>query len=209
MLIAKLIKKTLPLQGFCVAHVTMSGDGLVVVIVPDARYSPRCGRCGTPGTYRDRRRTRRFQHVPLWGMPVMLFYAPRRVRCASCEGVYVEAMPWTAGKWRMTVAFAVFLATWAQELPWSKVAERFGCSWGTVNNAVAYVVEYGLAHRELTAVRQIGVDELSRKKGHVYLTNVYDLERGVLIWSGEGRTKATLEAFFAFLGSPAVGSCLL
>ena len=102
MLIAQLIKKTLPLQGFCVAHVAPSGDGLVVVIVPDARYSPRCGRCGTPGAYRDRRRTRRFQHVPLWGIPVMVFYAPRRVWCGSCEGVHVEAMPWTAGKRRMT-----------------------------------------------------------------------------------------------------------
>ena len=100
----------------------------------------------------------------------------------------------------MTVALAVFLATWAKELPWARVATLFRCSWGTVNNAVAYVVDHGLAHRDLSAITHIGIDEISRKRGHVYLTNVYDLERGVLIWSGEGRTKATLEAFFAFLG---------
>jgi transposase len=34
----------------------------------------------------------------------------------------------------------------------------------------------------------------------VYLTNVYDLKTGSLIWSGEGRTKDTLTDFFKFFG---------
>ena len=208
MLIAQLIKKTLPLQGFCVADVRQSGDELVAVLVSDRRYGPRCGRCGQPGTYRDTRPMRRFHHVPLWGMTVWLLYAPRRVQCGGCGGLYVEAMPWATGKRRMTVALAVFLATWAKELPWARVATLFRCSWGTVNNAVAYVVDHGLAHRDLSAITHIGIDEISRKRGHVYLTNVYDLERGVLIWSGEGRTKATLEAFFAFLGPATPGRVL-
>jgi transposase len=46
----------------------------------------------------------------------------------------------------------------------------------------------------------IGVDEISRKRGHVYVTNVYDLQRKRLVWSGEGRSKETLEGFFEFLG---------
>ena len=58
----------------------------------------------------------------------------------------------------------------------------------------------GLAHRDLTGVTHIGIDEISRKKGHVYVTNVYDLARKRLLWSGEGRREATLEAFFDFLG---------
>lgn len=138
--------------------------------------------------------------MPLWGIPVVLEYAPRRVWCSVCDGIYVERMGWAAGKRRQTRALAVFLATWAKELPWARVAKLFGCSWGTVASAVDYVVAYGLANRSLDEVRLIGVDEISRKRGHVYLTNVYDLERGTLLWSGEGRTKATLEAFFEFLG---------
>jgi len=42
----------------------------------------------------------------------------------------------------------------------------------------------------------IGIDELSRRKGHVYVTNVYGLEGKHLIWSGEGRGQDTLRAFF-------------
>jgi len=57
-------------------------------------------------------------------------------------------------------------------------------------------VVYGLAHRNLTNVTHIGIDEISRKRGHVYVTNVYDLNSRRLLWSGEGRAKKTLEGFF-------------
>jgi len=62
------------------------------------------------------------------------------------------------------------------------------------------VVVFGLARRDLSGVTHIGIDEISRQKGHVYLTNVYDLKSGTLIWSGEGRTRETLHAFFDFFG---------
>ena len=38
------------------------------------------------------------------------------------------------------------------------------------------------------------------QRGHVYVTNVYDLARKRLVWSGPGRTQDTLHAFFDFLG---------
>jgi len=200
MLVSQLITTTLPLQGFRVMGVAKTGNELIARIVPDKRCKPLCSHCGGTGRHRDTRGDRRFQHVPLWNIAVVLVYAPRRVWCSACQGIYVERLPWAAGKRRQTRALAIFLATWAKELPWSRVATLFRCSWGTVASAVGYVVEYGLANRSLDSIRLIGVDEISRKRGHVYLTNVYDLEHGILLWSGEGRTKETLEEFFRFLG---------
>jgi transposase len=78
----------------------------------------------------------------------------------------VESMPWAAGKKRLTKAFAVALATWAKALPWLQVARQFQCSWGTVAAAVAYVVAFGLARRDLSGITHIGNDEISRQKGH-------------------------------------------
>jgi len=156
------------------------------------------------GTYRDTRRPRHFRHVPLWGIPVRLVYAPRRVWCVPCAGVHVEALHWAVGTQRCTRALLVTIATWTRVLPWQQVATLFGCAWGTVERAVEAAVEaavvYGLAHRDVTGVTHIGIDEISRRKGHVYVTNVYDLTRKRLLWSGEGRTRATLEAFVDFLG---------
>ena len=200
MLIKQLIKQTVDMQGFCVQSVEKATTGFMVKIIPDNRFTPRCGHCGEPGVYRDRRPVRFFRHVPLWGMQVCFSYAPRRLSCPKCCTIRVERLPWVTGKQRFTTAFACFLATWARLLPWLVVARIFKCSWGTVAAAVDTVVEHGLANRDLTGIKQIGIDEISRKKGHVYLTNVYDLESKTLIWSGEGRTKDTLRQFFNFLG---------
>ena len=201
MLIESLVKATVELQGFRVMAVTGDTAGLVATIGPDRRYAPRCGRCLDPAPYRDTRPTRRFRHVPMWGIAVELQYAPRRVRCARCEGVHVEAMPWVSGKQRMTRALMVTLASWTRVLPWKQVARLFRCAWGTVASAVDEAVAYGLAHRDLDGLTHIGIDEISRKRGHVYVTNVYDLKHKRLVWSGEGRSKETLEAFFDFLGA--------
>jgi len=138
--------------------------------------------------------------TPLWGIAVALRYAPRRVRCARCAGVHVESMPWVSGKQQMTQALVVTLATWAWALPWQQVARLFRCSWGTVATAVEEAIAYGFAHRDLDNLTHIGIDEISRKRGHVYVTNVYDLEHKRLVWSGEGRSQETFEAFFDFLG---------
>lgn len=200
MLIESLIKDTVEMQGFRVESVNGDRAGLVATVAPDRRYTPRCGRCGERGRYRDTRTTRRFRHVPLWGIAVWLEYAPRRVSCRHCEGIHVEAMPWVSGKQRFTRALMVTVATWTRVLAWQQVATLFRCSWGTVAAAVEQAVSYGLAHRDLSGVTHIGIDEISRKKGHVYVTNVYDLTQKRLLWSGDGRSEATLEAFFEFLG---------
>ena len=200
MLLERLVKATVELQGFRVVTVTGDAGGLVAELAPDRRFVPRCGQCGTRGAYRDTRPVRRFRHVPLWGIPVALRYAPRRVGCPRCAGVHVESMPGVRGKQQMTHALLVTLATWARALPWEQVARLFRCSWGTVATAVEEAVAFGLAHRDLDHLTHIGIDEISRKRGHVYGTNVYDLARKRLVWSGEGRTTDTLNAFFDFLG---------
>ena len=195
-----LVKETVELQGFRVVEVTGGVSGLVAMIAPDKRFSPRCSQCVEPAPYRDTRPQRRFRHVPMWEIPVELRYAPRRVSCPRCEGVHVETMPWVNGKQRMTRALMVTLAIWTRVLPWKQVAQLFRCTWGTVATAVEEAVAYGLANRDLEGLTHIGIDEISRKRGHVYVTNVYDLRSKRLVWSGEEPSKETLEAFFEFLG---------
>lgn len=198
--VKSLIRETISLQGFRIDSVDRFSFGISIKIVPDNRFNPCCGKCSKPGKYRDLRNERQFKHVPIWGIPVMLIYSPRRVSCKHCQGIYVEAMPWAAGKRRLTTAFVCYLATWAKILPWLEVARLCQCSWGTVASAVDFVVKYGLENRDLSGITHIGIDEISRKKGHQYLTNVYDLKTKTLLWSGEGRSAETLSQFFDFLG---------
>jgi hypothetical protein len=51
-------------------------------------------------------------------------------------------------------------------------------------------------NRKRPPVHVLGIDEVSRRKGQVYLTVVYDLERRVLLWVGEDRTEEAVKKFF-------------
>lgn len=131
-----------------------------------------------------------------------LRYRPARVACSGCGSPKVEVIPWAMGKSRLSRPLIVGLATWSRLLAWDVVAGLFGVSWWNVVQAVEYAVAYGLARRDLSTVRFLGIDELSRRRGHIYHTNVYDIgaDPKHLIWSKEGRDMKTVQAFFNFLG---------
>lgn len=160
-----------------------------------------CSGCARRGVCYDRRAMRRYQHVPLWNIAVFFVYAPRRVACVSC-GVRVEQVPWSSGKHRQTSSFAWFLAAWSKRLSWKEVASTFGTSWDTVYRSVEMAVRWGRAHMKLSGIEAIGIDEIAYKKGHHYLTLVYQLDAGArrLLWVGEKRKIKTLMKFFRWLG---------
>jgi transposase len=139
--------------------------------------------------------------VPLWGLVVSLVYAMRRVDCPRC-GVTVEMVPWAAGKMQTTHALVWFLASWAKVLSWKETARRFRTSWDTVFRCVEHAVRWGLEHRSLDGIGSIGVDELSWRKRHKYLTLVYQLDHGRrrLLHIARDRTAKSFNGFFDMLG---------
>ena len=175
---------------------------LEVQVRPRANGQPTCSRCGfrRPG-YDTLSPPRRFQFVPLWGILVFFVYSMRRVDCPGC-GVVVEAVPWATGKQQLTSTYAWFLAGWAKKLSWTEVATSFHTSWDTVYRAVRTAVDWGLEHRDLSAVRAIGIDEVLWKRGYGFLTVVYQIDKGTrrLLWVGENRRVKTLLKFFRNFG---------
>lgn len=176
-------------------------EALVLDIEPRRNSQPTCPECGKRRSMYDRQPARLFEYVPIWAFKVYFRYAPRRVRC-PLHGVKVEALPWGYGKERMTFSYQVYLARWAKRLSWQETADIFETSWDTVFRAVKFVVDYGLTHRSLEGVTEIGVDEIAVFKGHKYLTLVYQLNAGArrLLWCGPERRVKTLLRFFREFG---------
>jgi len=174
---------------------------LQIEIRPRAHSRPQCSGCGETGPGYDTLPQRAFEYVPLWGIRVFLLYAPRRVECGRC-GVRVEKMPWAEGKQTLTRSYMQFLATWARRVSWQEVARFFHTSWEQVFRSVSWMVEWGLAHRELTGIRALGIDEVLFHRGHRYLTVVYQIDAQAkrLLWVGVERTSQTLLRFFRFFG---------
>lgn len=172
-----------------------------VPIRPRANGRPICSQCGRRAPGYDRLRPRRFEFVPLWQIAVVFVYALRRVNCPRC-GVVVERVPWSQGKSRLTIAYQWFLAGWAKRLAWKEVARIFSTTWEHVRNSVDYAVRWGLVHRDLAGVTAIGVDEIQWRRGHHYLTLVYQIDSHCkrLLWIGKERTEASLRTGMELLG---------
>jgi transposase len=180
----------------------IDGDRVLVVeIWPRRNSRPICSGCQRAGPGYDTLAARLFEFVPLWGIAVFFSYVMRRVDCRRC-GVKVEAVPWAEGKHTLTRAYMQFLAGWARRLSWKEVAEIFHTSWEKVFRSVEWIVEWGLANRDLSAITAIGVDELLWRKGHQYVTVVYQIDAHAkrLLWVGQDRTLATLYRFFREFG---------
>ena len=192
-------------KSFVYKKVQLVNDGdssyLEVTIVPRKNSQGICSGCFKPGPCYDHLPLRRFEFVPLWNIMVFFCYRMRRINCKTC-GIKVESVPWSDGKQTMTKALMYFLASWAKKLSWQETANSFNTSWQKVFAAVKYVVSWGLSNRKLDNVESIGVDEVAWKKGHQYLTLVYQIDKGCsrLIWIGKDRTVKTFLRFFRFFG---------
>lgn len=176
---------------------------LLVPLAPRSNSHPECSGCGRRGsTYDQLPQERRFEYVPLWGIVVYFVYRMRRVNCKAC-GVTVERVPWCEGKNHQTTTYRWFLARWARRLSWSEVGRIFHTSWDSVCRAVEYAVTWGLAHRDLSGITAVGIDEVAWKKGHKYLTLVYDISGSVkrLLAISEERTEASLRSCLLSLGT--------
>jgi transposase len=204
-----LLNRVHPVKGFVYGKLRQVKDdavpnGVRIEVELRARKGSRglCSICGEAGPGYDRLPVRAFDFVPLWGIAVTLLYALRRIDCPRC-GVKVERVPWCepGSKSPMTTAMTVFLARWARLLSWWQVSVVFGVSWDSVYRAVQQVVAYGLAHRDLSGIKAIGVDEVAYAKGHKYLTLVYQLNGDCrrLLHISKGRSVKGLLGFFRML----------
>lgn len=191
--IEKLVKASLKIKDHKVISCTLDST-LRITFAASQRRSLPCSICGRRAHRHDRLKEREWKHVPLWGFPVTFIYRAWRVRCPQC-GIRREALPWAIGKEHLTRAFVVTLTMWAKLLPIETVATLFAVSWNTVSAAVRAAVNDGLSKRALGTIVHIGIDEISRRKGHTYMTQVYDLDTKRLLWSGEGRAEETLGSF--------------
>ena len=83
----------------------------------------------------------------------------------------------------------------------SAVAELMRIAWRSVGSILERVcAEARRRHDLLDGLRRIGIDEISHKKGHRYLTVVVDHHTGRLVWAAAGRDRKTVLAFFDALG---------
>jgi transposase len=176
-------------------------DAVVAMVRPTRSRRRRCAVCQRRCSgYDQGEGRRRWRGLDLGVVRVFLEADAPRVRCPA-HGVVVAAVPWARhGAW-FTRAFEDTAAWLAVHTSRVAVAELLRVAWRTVGRMVTRVAqEAGQDIDRLEGLRRIGIDEISYRKGHRYLTVVVDHDTGRLVWAAPGHDEQTLERFFDALG---------
>jgi transposase len=197
--VTTLLRSLLGLEGTRVLDVDFDEQGLVVDVAPSWRKG-RCSECGQPCPGYDRDRGRRWRHLDLAGMTLHLRYDTRRVECPKC-GVKVEQVPWAETSSWFTRPFEDHVGYLAQRCDKTTVSDMMRVAWDTVGTIIQRVVARRQRPDVLDGLTHIGVDELSYRRHHEYITVVVDHKRGHVVWAQPGKNAETLKAFFDELGT--------
>ncbi len=125
-----------------------------------------------------------------------------RVRCRE-HGVVVAHVPWATHGAGHTHTFDAQVAWLATKTSKAAATELMRIAWRTVGAIIARVwdaAEAAAASDGLDGLRRIGIDEIAYRRNMRYLTVVVDHDTGILVWAGEGRSRAALKPFFDRLG---------
>ena len=200
---ARVWKRLLGVEHTVVEEVVFDeeADAVVAMVRPTRSRRRRCAVCQRRCSgYDQGEGRRRWRGLDLGVVRVFLEADAPRVRCPA-HGVVVAAVPWARhGAW-FTRAFEDTAAWLAVHTSRVAVAELLRVAWRTVGRMVTRVAqEAGQDIDRLEGLRRIGIDEISYRKGHRYLTVVVDHDTGRLVWAAPGHDEQTLERFFDALG---------
>jgi transposase len=195
-------KRLLRLPGVTVRSVEFTNVAVIVTVALRRRrlVCPECS-FSTRARYDSRPVESRWRHLDVgsWRLEVR---ANLRRLCCPDHGVRTEAVPFArpVEESGFTADFEALVAWLATRMDKTAVTRLVRISWRTVGRICERVVTDELDPHRLDGLFEIGVDEISWRRHHHYLTLVADHRRGKVVWGKAGRDAATLDAFFDELG---------
>lgn len=192
MQIRKVFQHLLRLQGVRVTNVEFHVDAYVIFVdvlaTGRGRACSRCHRRSMAGVY-DSKSGRLWRHLDLGPWEVYLRATTHRFECRHCRAVVTEELPWTELGSAFTRDFEDLVAYFAQKTNKTVVGNHMKIAWPTVGNIVERTVRRRGMPLERRELYFIGVDEISYRKHHKYLTIVADHVSGEVVWGGDGKTR--------------------
>lgn len=138
---------------------------------------------------------RTWRDVRVCGWSVFFRYCPREIKCPT-HGRQQEAIPWADSYARVTYRLEFLILTYSQLMTQKAAAELLRTPRSTFSDILHRTITRIREGHRIRGLKSIGVDEISYKKGHKYVTVVYDLERSCVVWVGKGKDRASIDRFF-------------
>lgn len=192
--------RLLRLPGVIVRDVRFDSD-CVIVQVALRRRRLRCPACAfsTPHRHDVRPVDSVWRHLDLGTWRLEVRARLRRLVCPT-HGVRTEQVPFARAGCDFTRDFEHLVAWLATRTDKTTITRQLRIHWRTVGRIVQRVCADELDPDRLDGLFEIGIDEVSWRKGHRYLTLVADHRRRQIVWGAEGASAATADLFYKELG---------
>ena len=193
--------RLLALPGTTVRHVLFQ-PARITVTVALRRHRLACADCSysTRARYDTRTVESSWRHLDLGRWRLIIRARLRRIDCRD-HGVRSEQVPFARVESGFTRDFEDLVAWLATRMDKTAVTRLVRIAWQTV----AAVCQRGVADEldpgRLEALFEIGIDEVSWRKQHRYLTLVTDHRSGKVVGGPQGKDTATCDRLFAELGT--------
>lgn len=154
-----------------------------------------CPECGKELPLNDHTDERVWRHLDSCQFMTYLHAKPPRINCPQ-HGAKQVKLPWAEPHSRFTALFERLAIDLLKAADVLSAAAILRISWDEAQYIMERAVRRGLAAKNKEPIQRIGVDEKAIAKGHKYMTLVSDLDRGVVDYVGDGRTKECLDGYF-------------
>jgi transposase len=155
-----------------------------------------CPVCDREAPRYDKRR-RQWRHLDTCQYQTYVIADVPRVNCPE-HGCLLIDVPWAERRSRFTLMFEALIIGWLLDSSIAAVARHFALSWNAVDGIMRRAVARGVTRRKRLKIKRIGVDEVSFKKRHDYVTVITNRDGHVLAVEDD-RAKSSLRAFYETL----------
>lgn len=166
---------------------------------PQLWETVRCPKDGGQAFCYDHTEELTWRHLNVFQHRCVITCRLPRGKCRQCDHVFRVRPPWEGLSTHFTKEFEAFALLLMREMPVSKVAALVGESDTRLWRMLFRQVDAAYAEADFSNVCCVGVDEMSIRKGHDYLSVFADLVKRRVLFATEGKDKATWVKFLEAL----------
>jgi len=156
-----------------------------------------CPETGEPSPVHDTAE-RRWRHLDFFQHQAFLVAPVPRVRCPDGK-VRTVSVPWARPGSGFTLLFEALIMTLAPEMPVRAMAALVGEHDTRLWRVIHHYVDAAWASEDWSAIRRVGIDETSFRRGQDYVSVFADLDRRRVVYAIEGRDAPVVAGFAAEL----------
>jgi transposase len=165
-----------------------------------------CPICGKEFSCYDHTPERSWRHLDTCQCKTIIYACPPRIKCPE-HGVKQVNLPWAESHSRLTILMERLAIDILNEcITISGAQKLLGMSWDEIFGVMKRAVARGQIRKTNIPLSHVCIDEKAFKKGHSYMTLVYNIKKRCVEFAGKDRKTISLEEFYKTLSQEQLNS---